>query len=30
MNSVLIKNIRAVDSDMDKVTDILIKDLINA
>ncbi|MDE5570143.1 MAG: dihydroorotase [Ruminococcus sp.] len=30
MNSVLIKNIRAVDSDMDKVTDILIKDGIIA
>lgn len=30
MDSVLIKNIRAVDSDMDKVTDILIKDGIIA
>lgn len=30
MDSVLIKNIRAVDSDMDKVTDILIKDSIIA
>lgn len=30
MDSVLIKNIRAIDSDMDKVTDILIKDGIIA